>query len=92
MLKWFGEPSARGRSMHMIELLAGCLNADDDDDDGNDGKARTFFGWSLKCRKEALEHDQREEGNNLLAGRVSAECSAQASEGTTNAASLVRHS
>jgi len=24
-------------------------------------KAKTFFGWSLRCRKEALEHDQREE-------------------------------
>jgi hypothetical protein len=32
MLKWFGKPSARGRSMQMMELLAGCLNADDDDD------------------------------------------------------------
>jgi hypothetical protein len=30
MLKWFGKPSARGHSMQMIELLAGCLNADDE--------------------------------------------------------------
>lgn len=40
MLKWFGKPSARGRSMQMIELLAGCLNADDD---GNDIKQKLFL-------------------------------------------------
>jgi hypothetical protein len=39
-----GKPSGRERSMQMIELLAGCLNADDE---RNDGKQKLFLGWSL---------------------------------------------
>ena len=87
MLKWLAKPSARG-----------TFNADD----GTPRwllnrlmmetriKTKTFLGLVVKGVVKRREHDQKR-GSNLLASRVSAEGSAQASEGTADAASLVRH-
>jgi hypothetical protein len=41
MLQWLESPLHEERSMQMTELLAGCLNADDDDE--NDGKQKLFL-------------------------------------------------